>query len=155
MQRQLALQRMQEQEREMQMRFEQQRHLTQIRQMQNYGGYGQVRQWYNTVYCNTCILIQSFLRFLAHQNTKCSRWAIVIGLCPLSVRMSVRPYVRQQLLGKNLHWNYMAKFNETSQEASLGVPLQKYNTGSQLINNNNINNNKMADFLFCFKNISC
>ena len=49
----------------------------------------------------------------------------------------------------------MAKFNETSQEASLGVPLQKYNTGSQLINNNNINNNEMADFLFCFKNISC
>ena len=41
MQRQLALQRLQEQEREMQMRFEQQRQLTQIRQMQNYG-YNQV-----------------------------------------------------------------------------------------------------------------
>ena len=27
----------------------------------------------------------------------------------------------------------MAKFNETSQEASLGVPLQKYNKASQLI----------------------
>lgn len=37
MQRQLALQRLQEQEREMQMRFEQQRQMTQIRQMQNYG----------------------------------------------------------------------------------------------------------------------
>lgn len=46
MQRQLALQRLQEQEREMQMRFEQQKHLTQIRQMQAYGypsnAYGQV-----------------------------------------------------------------------------------------------------------------
>ena len=42
----------------------------------------------------------------------------------------------------------MAKFNETSQESSLCVPLQKYNKGSWLINNNN---NKMADFLFCFK----
>lgn len=42
MQRQLALQRLQEQEREMQMRFEQQRQLTQMRQMQNYGGYNQV-----------------------------------------------------------------------------------------------------------------
>ncbi|XP_045212780.2 hepatocyte growth factor-regulated tyrosine kinase substrate-like [Mercenaria mercenaria] len=41
MQRQLALQRLQEQEREMQMRFEQQRQLTQMRQMQNYGGYNQ------------------------------------------------------------------------------------------------------------------
>ena len=41
MQRQLALQRLQEQEREMQMRFEQQRQLTQMRQMQNYG-YNQV-----------------------------------------------------------------------------------------------------------------
>ncbi|XP_052784474.1 hepatocyte growth factor-regulated tyrosine kinase substrate-like isoform X2 [Mya arenaria] len=41
MQRQLALQRMQEQEREMQMRFEQQRQLTQMRQMQNYGGFNQ------------------------------------------------------------------------------------------------------------------
>ncbi|KAH3861980.1 hepatocyte growth factor-regulated tyrosine kinase substrate-like [Dreissena polymorpha] len=41
MQRQLALQRLQEQEREMQLRFEQQRHLTQIRQMQAYGGYNQ------------------------------------------------------------------------------------------------------------------
>ena len=48
-------------------------------------------------------------------------------------------------------WNYMAKFNETLQEASLGDPLQKYNSGSRLINNNS---NKMADFLFCFKNIS-
>ena len=49
----------------------------------------------------------------------------------------------------------MAKFNETSQEASLGVPLQKYNKGSWLINNNNNNNNnKIADFLFCFENIS-
>lgn len=37
MQRQLALQRLQEQEREMQMRLEQQKHMTQIRQMQNYG----------------------------------------------------------------------------------------------------------------------
>ena len=42
----------------------------------------------------------------------------------------------------------MAKFNGTSQEAFLGVPLQKYNKRSVLINNNN---NKMADFLFCFK----
>lgn len=42
MQRQLALQRLQEQEREMQMRFEQQRQLTQMRQMQNYG-YNQVQ----------------------------------------------------------------------------------------------------------------
>lgn len=44
MQRQLALQRLQEQEREMQIRLEQQKHMTQIRQMQNYGyhqpGYG-------------------------------------------------------------------------------------------------------------------
>ena len=48
-------------------------------------------------------------------------------------------------------WNYQSKFNETLQEASLGDPLQKYNTGSRLINNNS---NKMADFLFCFKNIS-
>ena len=45
----------------------------------------------------------------------------------------------------------MAKFNETSQEASLCVPFQKYNKGSWLINNNN---NKMADFLFCFKKTS-
>ena len=42
----------------------------------------------------------------------------------------------------------MAKFNETSQEASLCVPLQKYNKGSLLINNNN---NTLANFLFCFK----
>ena len=41
----------------------------------------------------------------------------------------------------------MAKFNETSQEASLCVPLQKYNKGSLLINNNN---NNLANFLFCF-----
>lgn len=37
MQRQLALQRLQEQEREMQFRLEQQKQLTQMRQMQNYG----------------------------------------------------------------------------------------------------------------------
>lgn len=43
MQRQLALQRLQEQEREMQMRFEQQKHLTQIRQMQAYGYPSNVR----------------------------------------------------------------------------------------------------------------
>lgn len=42
MQRQLALQRLQEQEREMQMRFEQQKHLTQMRQMQAYGYPGNV-----------------------------------------------------------------------------------------------------------------
>ncbi|XP_048760354.2 hepatocyte growth factor-regulated tyrosine kinase substrate-like [Ostrea edulis] len=46
MQRQLALQRLQDQEREMQMRLEQQKHLTQIRQMQAYGyppnAYGQM-----------------------------------------------------------------------------------------------------------------
>jgi len=42
----------------------------------------------------------------------------------------------------------MAKFNETKQEASLGAPLQKYNKESWLVNN------KMADFLFCFKNTS-
>ena len=41
MQRQHALQRLQEQEREMQMRFEQWRQLTQIKQMQN-DGYNQV-----------------------------------------------------------------------------------------------------------------
>ena len=40
----------------------------------------------------------------------------------------------------------MAKFKETSQEASLGDPLQKYNKGSWCINNNNqSNNNKMFD----------
>ena len=128
------------------------------------------------------------MHFLAHQSTKCLRWAIVIGLS------SVHPYVRQQLLKKTsplkLHrqnlwnftgsflgcpctkynkgswlinnnnnnkmsdflfclkkrliWNYMAKFNETSQEASLGVPLQKYKA-AQLINNN-----RMSGFLFCF-----
>ncbi|CAH1794150.1 unnamed protein product, partial [Owenia fusiformis] len=38
-QRQLALQRMQEQEREMQMRFEQQKQMTQMRQMQQYGSF--------------------------------------------------------------------------------------------------------------------
>ena len=43
----------------------------------------------------------------------------------------------------------MAKFNETSQEASMGVPLQKYNKGSRLINNN-----EMANFMFCFKKTS-
>ena len=43
----------------------------------------------------------------------------------------------------------MAKFNETSQEASLGVPLQKYNKESWLINNNS---NKMTNFLYCLKN---
>ena len=37
MQRQLALQRLQEQEREMAMRFEQQKQLTHMRQMQAYG----------------------------------------------------------------------------------------------------------------------
>lgn len=42
MQRQLAFQRMHEQEREYQIRLEQQKHLTQIRQMQAYG-YGQVK----------------------------------------------------------------------------------------------------------------
>jgi len=42
----------------------------------------------------------------------------------------------------------MAKFNETSQEASLGVPLQKYNKESWLINNNS---NKMTNFLYCLK----
>ena len=46
-------------------------------------------------------------------------------------------------------WNYRSEFKETLQEASLGDPLQKYNKGSWLINNNN--NNEMADFLFCFK----
>lgn len=40
----MALQRLQEQEREMQMRFEQQKQLTQMRQMQTYGGYNQVLQ---------------------------------------------------------------------------------------------------------------
>jgi len=45
--------------------------------------------------------------------------------------------------------NYQSKFKETLQEASSGDPLQKYNKGSWLINNNN--NNEMADFLFCFK----
>ena len=57
---------------------------------------------------------------------------------------------------KHLLWNYQFKFKETLQEASLGEPQQKYNKGSRLIinNNNNSNNNKMADFLFCFKNIS-
>jgi len=49
---------------------------------------------------------------------------------------------------KNISWNYQSKFNETLQEASLDDPLQKYK-GSQLINNNN---NKIASFLFCFKN---
>ena len=122
MQRQLALQRMQEQEREMQMRFEQQRHLTQIRQMQNYGGYGQVRQWYNTVYCNTCILIQSFLRFLAHQNTKCSRWAIVIGLCPSSVRPSTIAWKKSPLkLHGQIQWNFTGSF--------LGCPSTKIQHG--------------------------
>lgn len=43
MQRQLALQRLQEQEREMAMRFEQQKQLTHMRQMQTYG-YPQVRR---------------------------------------------------------------------------------------------------------------
>ena len=81
--------------------------------------------------------------FLAHQSTKCSRTAIVIVLCPSYVCC----------LKNHLLWNYKAKFNETSQVASFGVPLQKCNKGSGLINNNN-NNNKMADFLFCFKNIS-
>ena len=61
----------------------------------------------------------------------------------------VRPYVRQQLLKKQL-WNYKAKFNETSHEASLGDRLQKLNKASWLTNNNN----RMVDFLFCFKNIS-
>ena len=37
MQRQLALQRLQEHEREMHVRLEQQKHLTQMRQMQTYG----------------------------------------------------------------------------------------------------------------------
>ena len=50
--------------------------------------------------------------------------------------------VRQQLLKKTS----LRLHGPNSQEASLGVPLQKYNKGSQLINN------KMADFLFCFKN---
>ena len=45
MQRQLALQRLQEQEREMAMRFEQQKQLTHMRQMQAYG-YPQVYQDY-------------------------------------------------------------------------------------------------------------
>ena len=43
---------------------------------------------------------------------------------------------------KNISWNYHSK-----QEASLGDPLQKYNKGSWLINNNN----EMANFLFGLK----
>lgn len=56
MQRQLALQRLQEQEREMQMRFEQQKHMTQIRQMQNYG-YPQV-----IMSCNIYSFMSSMIR---------------------------------------------------------------------------------------------
>ena len=48
---------------------------------------------------------------------------------------------------EHLLWNYEAKFNETSQEASLGDRLQKYNKALWLSNNNN----RMVDFLFCFK----
>ena len=43
-------------------------------------------------------------------------------------------------------WNYQAKFNETLQEAALHNSLQNYNKASRLTNNNN----KIADFLFCF-----
>lgn len=59
MQRQLALQRLQEQEREMQMRLEQQKHMTQIRQMQNYG-YPQVHHMiYMLNYNKVCTLWDS------------------------------------------------------------------------------------------------
>ena len=59
--------------------------------------------------------------------------------------------VRHQMLKKPISFEtIMAKFNETSQEASMGVPLQKYNKGSRLINNN-----EMANFMFWLKkNIS-
>ena len=55
---------------------------------------------------------------------------------------------------KHLLWNYHSKFKDTLQEASLGDTLQKYNKRSWLIINNNNNNNKMANFLFCFKKTS-
>ena len=48
---------------------------------------------------------------------------------------------------EHLLWNYKAKCNEKSQEASLGDRLQKYNKASWLTNNNN----KMSDLHFCFK----
>ena len=50
-------------------------------------------------------------------------------------------------LKKHLFWNCQARFTETLQAASLGNLLQKYNKGSQLINNNN----NLATYLFCFK----
>lgn len=59
MQRQLALQRLQEQEREMQMRFEQQKHLTQIRQMQAYGYPSNVRLMH--LIFHTCKSYESYL----------------------------------------------------------------------------------------------
>ena len=52
---------------------------------------------------------------------------------------------QQQNVFKNISWNYHSK-----QEASLGDPLQKYNKGSWLINNNN----EMANFLFGLKKTS-
>ena len=51
---------------------------------------------------------------------------------------------------KLLLWNYLPKFNETWEKASLHDPLHKYNK-VWLFNNNN--SNKMADLLFCFKKL--
>lgn len=64
MQRQLALQRLQEQEREMQMRFEQQKHLTQIRQMQAYGYPSNVRLMHCKNYESHLLTEKLFFRVL-------------------------------------------------------------------------------------------
>lgn len=67
MQRQLHLQRLQEQEREMQMRFEQQKQLTQIRQMQAYG-YPQVSAHFLPCMDALCITLTLCKKYTEHIN---------------------------------------------------------------------------------------
>ena len=66
-------------------------------------------------------LIRAFTVFLAYLNTKCSRRAIVIGVCPSSVRASVVNFCFKQLLLQNC-WT---DFGIISKKCFKGEPLPK------------------------------